>query len=223
MRKIFWLLFLVSFIANAQKDSIQVDLSNPNATLYTHLHFLQSGSYQPQKAAKTILGLPEKEAIKKAVRIKKILDGKGLFVDFDVVPKNANYRDSIKTSSNQKYTPFPERMPQIYLEKIGDKWYYSKETVAKIDTIYSAVFPWYIQKIQNIIPEFGHKKIGGLEYWQLFSVLIFILLGVILFYLFKKITFYLLNTIQQRITKTTDITFKKSLKKLSVYYWLSVL
>ncbi|TXD47600.1 mechanosensitive ion channel family protein [Polaribacter sp. IC073] len=215
MRNIFWLLFLVSFIANAQKDSIQVDLSNPNATLYTHLHFLQSDSYQPKKAAKTILGLPEKEAIKKAIRIKKILDGKGLFVDFDVVPKNPNYKDSLRTSSNQKYTPFPERMPQIYLEKIGDKWYYSKGTVAKIDTIYSAVFPWYIQQIQNMIPEFRHKKILGLEYWQLCSVFIFLLCSVLLFYFFKRITFYLLNIIQQRITKTTDITFKKSLKKIA--------
>ena len=87
MRKLLCLLFLVSFIANAQKDSVNVDLSNPHATLYTHLYFLQSDSYQPKKASKTILGLSEKEAVKKAIRIKKILDGKGLIVDFDLVPK----------------------------------------------------------------------------------------------------------------------------------------
>ncbi|MFD2530213.1 mechanosensitive ion channel family protein [Polaribacter marinaquae] len=215
MRKIFWLLFLVSFIINAQKDSVRVDLSNPNATLYTHLYFLQSDSYQPKKSAKTILGLPEKEAIKKVVRIKKVLDGKGLYVDFNKVPKNANYKDTVRYSSYEKYTPFPQRMPEISVEKIENKWYYSSETVAKIDSLYNAVFPWYVQKIQDFIPEFGHKKLWTIEYWQLFSVLIFMVLTVLIFFVFRKLTFVILNRIQQKITKTTDITFDQSLKKLA--------
>ena len=131
MRKLLCLLFLVSFIANAQKDSVNVDLSNPHATLYTHLYFLQSDSYQPKKAAKTILGLSEKEAVKKAIRIKKILDGKGLIIDFDLVPKNPNFKDTVRFSSSQKYTPFPERMPEISLEKEGENWYYSSQTIKK--------------------------------------------------------------------------------------------
>ena len=201
MRKLLYLLFLLPFISHAQKDSIGVDLSNPHATLYTHLYFLQSDSYEPKRAAKTILGLSEKEAVKKVIRIKNILDGKGLFVDFDVVPKDPNFKDSIGLSSIQKYTPFPQRMPEISVEKIGEKWYYSTETTKKTDVLYSAVFPWYVQKIQDIVPEIGHKKIMGLEYWQLFMAVIFVLLGVILFYIFKRIIFYLLNLIQHRLTK----------------------
>ena len=215
MRNLFWLLFLVSFITNAQKDSVRVDLSNPHATMYTHLYFLQSDSYEPKKAAKAILGLPEKEAVKKAIRIKQILDGKGLYVDFDVVPKDPKFKDSIGYSSYNKYTPFPERMPQISVEKIGESWYYSPETVKKTDELYLAVFPWYVQKIQDIIPEFGHRKVLGVDYWQIFAAIIFLLLAIVVFYLSRKITFYLLNKIQQRITKTTDITFDQSLKKLA--------
>ena len=215
MRKLLCLLFLVSFIANAQKDSVNVDLSNPHATLYTHLYFLQSDSYQPKKASKTILGLSEKEAVKKAIRIKKILDGKGLFVDFNVVPKNPNFKDTVRYSSYQKYTPFPERMPEISVEKIGEKWYYSAETIKKTDVLYSAVFPWYVQKIQDIVPEIGHKKLMGIEYWQLFMAIILLTLAVLFFYLLKRITFYLLNFIQHRITKSTDISFDAYLKKLA--------
>ena len=215
MRKLVWLLFLVPFIANAQKDSVSVDLKNPYATLYTHLYFLQSDSYQPKKAAKTILGLSEKEAVKKAIRIKKILDGKGLFVDFNVVPKNPNFKDTVRYSSYQKYTPFTERMPEISVEKIGEKWYYSAETIKKTDVLYSAVFPWYVQKIQDIVPEIGHKKLMGIEYWQLFMAIILLTLAVLFFYLLKRITFYLLNFIQHRITKSTDISFDAYLKKLA--------
>jgi MscS family membrane protein len=215
MHKLLYLLFLVSFISNAQKDSVGVDLSNPHATLYTHLYFLQSDSYEPKRAAKTIFGLSEKEAVKKVIRIKKILDGKGLFLDFDVVPKDPNFKDSVGLSPIQKYTPFPQRMPEISVEKIGEKWYYSEETTKKTDALYSVVFPWYVQKIQDIIPEIGHKKIMGLEYWQLFMAVIFVLLGVILFYIFKRIIFYLLNFIQHRLTKSTDISFDAYLKKLA--------
>lgn len=218
MRKLFWLLFLVSFISNAQnaqKDSVIVDLKNPNTTLYTHLYFLQPDSYEPKKAAKTILGLTEKEAIKKAIRIKKVLDGKGLYVDFTKVPTDANFKDTIRYSSYDRYTPFPQRMPEISVEKIGEKWYYSSETVQKIDALYSSVFPWYVQKIQDAIPEFGHKKILNVEYWQLFSVVVFILIAIILFYIFRKVTYVLLHKIQQKLTKNTDITFDQSLKKLA--------
>ena len=45
-----WLILLVSvfgFAQNKQIDSTLVNLSNPNATIYTHLHFLQPDSYQP--------------------------------------------------------------------------------------------------------------------------------------------------------------------------------
>jgi MscS family membrane protein len=200
MRKLSWLLFLVSFIANAQKDSVSVDLNSPHATLYTHLYFLQSDSYEPEKAAKTILEVSEKEAVKKAIRIKKILDGKGLFINFDIVPKNPNFTDSLSLSSNHKYIPFPQRMPEISLEKIGDKWYYSAETIKKTNALYSAVFPWYVLKIQDIVPEFGYKKIRGIAYWQLFMVVIFILLGVLLFYFFKKTTFYIkFNSESQKV------------------------
>ena len=83
---------------------MNVDLSNPHATLYTHLYFLQSDSYQPKKAAKTILGLSEKEAVKKAIRIKKILDGKGLIIDFDLVHMNVKLMTQSVHSSTQAIT-----------------------------------------------------------------------------------------------------------------------
>jgi MscS family membrane protein len=131
------------------------------------------------------------------------------------VPKNPNFKDTVRYSSYQKYTPFPERMPEISVEKIGEKWYYSAETIKKTDVLYSAVFPWYVQKIQDIVPEIGHKKLMGIEYWQLFMAIILLTLAVLFFYLLKRITFYLLNFIQHRITKSTDISFDAYLKKLA--------
>ncbi|MGB0879902.1 MAG: mechanosensitive ion channel family protein [Polaribacter sp.] len=214
MKQFLWLLFFIPFFITAQ-DSIRVDLSNPNATIYTHLYFLQSDSYQPKKAAKTILGFKEEIAIKKAIKIKKILDGKGLFVDFDKVPTNANYKDTIGYASYDRYILFPQKMPQIYVEKIAGKWYYSSETVAKIDALYKDVFPWYVEKLQKIIPVSGHKKVLGLELWQLIGLLLLVILAYILFLIIKRIAFFVLRRIQHQITKNTNFNVNKELKKLA--------
>ena len=175
MKKFLWLFLFIPFATSAQ-DSTKVDLSNPYATIYTHLFFLQEDSYQPKKAAKTILGYPEKIATQKAIKLKKILDGKGLYVDFNKI---------------------------------------SSETVSKIDQIYKEIFPWYVDKLQNSMPDYGHKKILILEIWQWIGILIILLFAYVIFLIAKKIAFFVLKKIQQQITKNTNLEINKVLKKLA--------
>lgn len=219
MRKIFWILLILPYYLIAQEqslDSVNVNLSNPSATLNTHLYFLQEDSYQPKKAAKTILGLEEKKAIKKAIKIKQVLDGKGLFVDFNNVPVNANYKDSIGNSAYSKYIMFPNRLPEIYLEKTNGKWYYSAETVSKIDGIYNNVYPWYVSWIQDIVPEYGHKKILGIEIWQLVALVLLLIIVMFAYVLVKKIAFALLQRLQKYVTKSnSNLEINKVIKKLA--------
>ena len=215
MKKLLFYFLFSSFFTNAQ-ETVHVDLSNPHATIYTHLYFLQADSYQPKKAAATILGLEEKLAIEKAIKIKKIFDGKGLFIDINKVPNNPNYNDTISSSSSYKYVLFPLRMPQISLEKIGENWYYSSETIGNIDTLYQEVFPWYTESLQKLIPVSGHKKFLGIELWQLIGLLLLFALATIIFFMVKRIVFLFLQKIQHQITKrNTNLEVKKVLKKLA--------
>lgn len=214
MKKLLFFFLFCSFITNAQ-EIVHVDLSNPRSTIYTHLYFLQDDSYQPKKAAATILGLEEKLAIEKAIKIKQVLDGKGLFVDLNRVPANKSYKDTVGYASYERYVLFPQRMPEIYVEKVEGKWYYSSETVVKIESLYKEVFPWYVQKLQNIIPVSGHKKILNIELWQFVGVLLMLLLAVVIFFIIKKLAFFILNRIQQLVTKNTNLEIKKVLKKLA--------
>ena len=103
MKKTALIINLLCVIISFSQNEIKVDLSNPNATIYTHLYFLQSDSYNPKKAAKTIFGFKGKEAIEKAIKIKKILDGKGLKVDMTEVPNNPQYSDSTTVKNRNKY------------------------------------------------------------------------------------------------------------------------
>lgn len=215
MKKILFIACLLSSLAsNAQQDSI-VNLRNPKATIYTHLYFLQSDSYQPKKAASTVYGLSEKEAIKKVIKIKRVLDGKGLFVDFGSIPKNPNYQDTIEYATVSKYILFPDRMPLISVEKIEENWYYSSETIKEIDGIYKEIFPWYIQKIQDIVPAFGHQKILDIELWQLIAILLLVVVSFILFYLVKTIVFFILRKIQYSIIHIQNDIINIALKKLA--------
>ncbi len=215
MKKLLILCYFFSFLINAQ-ENVTVDLSNPKATVYTHIYFLQDDSYQPEKAAKTIFGLTKKDAIEKAIKIKKVLDGKGLYIDFNRVPINNNHKDSIGYSSYHKYTLFPERMPTISVEKIENNWYYSSETIASIDDLYKEVFPWYVDKLQDIIPVSGHKKVLGVELWQFVAVLILLVIALFVFMVFKKVIFSILQKIQHYITKrSSNLEVKAVLKKLA--------
>ncbi len=141
-----FLLLLLTCISFGQNQK-KVDLSNPNATIYTHIYFLMPDSYDVDKSAATIRGLSREEAREKVVKLKEILDGNGLRVDFAKVPKDPNFIDTIGVGTqtmdvNQnRYAPFPLRMPDVYVEKIGGRWYYSEETVDKIDKLHKDTFP----------------------------------------------------------------------------------
>ena len=215
MKKIIFLFLFVNQLSFAQ-ETVKVDLSNPNATIQTHLYFLQNNTYQPEKSAKTIYGLPKNQAIEKVIKLKKILDGKGLYIDLNKISNNPNYSDSIGYKNVYKYVIFPLRMPQISVEKINGKWYYSQETVAQIDELYNQVFPWYVHKLQKIIPVSGHKRIFGIELWQIVGILFLMIFTIVIIIIVKKIIYSVLEIIQRKIThKTSDFDEKLALKRLA--------
>lgn len=209
------ILFIIWSLGMSAQDTTRVNLKNPQATIYTHLFFLQKGNYDPAKAAKTIHGLDGKKAIDKAIKIKRVLDGKGLYVDFNRIPNNPNFNDSIGYSKSFKYVLFPTRMPQISVEKIDGSWYYSSETINSIDEIYKSVFPWYVDSLQKSIPNSGHKSVLGAEVWQWVGVILLLICAVIVFAITKRIAFLILRMIRGRITHTINVNFDKVLKKLA--------
>tara|TARA_R110001632_G_scaffold18712_15_gene57683 strand:+ start:709 stop:2301 length:1593 start_codon:yes stop_codon:yes gene_type:complete len=193
----------------------EVDLSNPKATVYTHIYFLQSNSYQPENAAKTINGLEGKKAIEAAIKIKRILDGKGLKIDFNRIPSDSAFKDTLGYDVQSKYILFPERMPLISVEKKGSNWYYSSETIQSIDVLYAEIFPWYIEKIQEIIPGAGHKTFFSIEIWQYVTFLLLLILSGLVFIISKKIIFFLFRRILFKYTQNKLGEINVALKKLA--------
>jgi len=214
MKKLVFLLLFVSTSLIAQ-NNVKVDLSNPNSAIYTHLYFLQSDSYEPAKAAQSIYGFEGEEAEEIAVKLKKVLDGKGLKVDFSKVPIDPMFSDTTGYKIGNRYVLFPYQMPEVYVERVGNKWYYSAETSNKVEELYNSVYPWHTEKLQQLIPEVGHKSLFKIELWQYIGLVLIIILSTLLFFMFHKVVYIILKRIQLWIINRSNDNINSALKKLT--------
>ena len=193
-----------------------VDLNTPRSTFFTHLNNLSTENFHPKEAAKTLYGLPVEEAKNKALRLKYIFEGKGLYIEYNNIPNDPEYTDSINFPiPKHAYKPFPYRLPEIYLEKYGNNWYYSKNTIAKIDYLYQHIYPLGAEIISQYVPDYLKDKFFGLEIWQWLGLFLALLLTYFLHLLFKKILFNFLHFVKQRVTKISIENLDERLRQFS--------
>ncbi len=165
----FFFLFVLAYGQRTANSG--VDLSTPYNTVRTHLFYLQPDTYQPDLAARALYGVPDSaRRVTLAIQLKQILDGKGLYVHLNRLPRDQDYLDSV--TNQQVFTLFPEKLPVVYLEKTGDNWYYSEETVANIPDLHSSIYPFGVDILVNIFPSFGQNKFLGLRVWQWIGILL---------------------------------------------------
>lgn len=177
------MLLFFSSAAMAQHERLtSADLSSPYFAVKTHLQLLEEGSYKPEQAAKVFRqqGRSEAEVRQLAIRLKQILDGEGIYIDIEELPKKKNYLDS--ASGQHKYI-LTARHPEIYLLRGDDgRWRYSETTANTIDALYKQVYPFGAHKLLDLLPRLGPKKFFGIHLWQYLTILLIVVLG----FLFHK-------------------------------------
>lgn len=185
-------------LAGQRTDTPEITLSDPYNSMYVHLYFLQPESYAPDSAAQALVttGLTSEVARRRAIRLKQILDGRGLYVRFGQIPQDPNYYDS--TARRAVYVPFPEVLPEVYLEKIGQRWLYSSETVANIPSLHKSVYPFGADFLLSLFPKFGQQEVLGIAIWQLAGIAIMIILAFLLHFLLSRA----LNPIVKRLSSS---------------------
>jgi MscS family membrane protein len=152
-------------------EVLEYNISSPYHTIKTHLEYLQTDFFYPKVAAKVFHPdvLDGRDGQDLAIKLKQILDGHGLLVDLDELPRERNYFDSV--SRRHRYVLF-EKYPEIYLERIEGKWFYSRKTVNSIESLHAGLYRFGTDKLLNLLPKIGHKKYFGLHTWQHLGVLI---------------------------------------------------
>ena len=178
------LLLLVGISANGQEvDS--VDLSTPYRSIWTHLTYLQPETYnailaaqpfQPERRGKEI-------AEESAIKLKQILDGNGIYIYMDEVPKQSNFYDS--AFNKYKYV-ISDKYPEIYLlrrESTGD-WIFADASIVAIEEAHRSTFRFGTGALLNYLPNLGSTKVLGLYIFQYIVILILALLSTIIYRIF---------------------------------------
>ncbi len=201
------LLLFLHTAANAQEQTgkgIETDLDSPYEAIYQHMANLAKDNWQPGLSAKAIKFRGSHEEGKRlAVKLKRIFEAKGLMVDFDDIPKDINYLDS--ATKKNIYVLF-EDLPEIYVQKYGDKWYYSKESAKHIRELYEKAYPYSIEEIIGEMPEILTGTFLGLYIWQYIGLLIYIGLGIFVFFLLRFVMVLIFNRYVPRISNSDIIS-----------------
>ena len=206
-------LFISLTCLGQSTDSLVITLDNPRNTIEAHLYYLQPSTLNPDLSAEAFRPTHSLEKRKTLARkLKQILDGKGLWVNVQFIPNNNNYIDS---STNQAiFTPFPKELPQVYVQRIDNSWYYSDETVRFIPELHRTVYPLGSDLLINLFPKFGHYTILGLAVWQYFGLLLLMVLASLLFWIFTRLFIPIVNRISQS-SIFSEIIDRKKVQRIS--------
>lgn len=185
-----FVLFVFAFTdANAAGDekNPEITLETPRNTILIHLAYLQNDNFQPEKAARALQiddAAESRKAQNLAIKLKKVLDGKGLYVDIDALPNDPDYADT--TDGKRKYVLFSD-YPGIFVAKIGDKWLYPKESLKRVEQIYSEMFPIETDDLEKVLPPVFFTDFLGAQLWQYAGLLAYFAVSVLIYFLFNLI------------------------------------
>jgi MscS family membrane protein len=221
--------FLTTFLLMAVLVSLAPaqSLLSPYETLYTQLSNLQKDNYNPGIAAAVIPPSITDESKREelAIEIKLILDGKGLYVHLEALPKGENFID---TSQGKHIFIVDPLEPRIYLEKVGDNWYYSMSTIEKVDKMYEEVFPFGTKVFSKLLPSStSNKQFFGLLSWQWLGMVLVSLACILFFVITHKLVKLILHYAifkKELISKENEGQLKKIAKSfglVSMFFLLS--
>ncbi|MFY0651593.1 MAG: mechanosensitive ion channel family protein [Cyclobacteriaceae bacterium] len=179
---LFAFLIHTSLTTQAQNPD-SVALQSPYQSLFTLLYHLNEEGYDPAKAASIIGGtnLALETRINIAKKLKQVLDGEGIYIYMDEVPKDPNFTD--ENSKKQRYV-LSSRYPEIFLTKEGSLWRFQSRSIEAIKNAHASVFRFGTDKLLKMLPNIGAQKILGLALWQHFGILILAFLGFLIHKLF---------------------------------------
>ena len=197
LKNSFLLKLLVVFVFLISNTTVRSEaikgLESPRATVQTHLQNLRSGLlFQPHLAAVVIpskKGRTQTERETLAIKLKQIFLGKGIVINYRIIPDESDYVSS--TNSENNY--FIDSLNfDIYIEKIGDNWYYSEHTVELIPEMHKKVFAFRTDMLVSFLSgKNGAEKFFTLYPWQYLGALLLLVasfVGYRLFYfVFHKV------------------------------------
>ncbi len=183
---------------SSKKDrlpAVRLDLSSPRSLMRGLSKYLSEDNWRPDVAQQVIYHkhLPHRqERIDRVLKLKRFVEGKGILIDEASISDDPNYIDTLHLNAHE-YLITP-RYAELYLEKIGDRWYLSKETVDKIPILFERAYPFGSDRLLNFLPN-NQTKYLGLMIWQYIAILMLVALS----FIFNKGIFWFVHYLITRI------------------------
>jgi|JI10StandDraft_1071094.scaffolds.fasta_scaffold94290_1 MscS family membrane protein len=189
----------------------QVESNNsPYDVVYNHVHFMKKSTYDELQASYSFNIANKKKRINAAIMLKEILDAK---VDqnslLSKIPDDPDYSDSIK---RRHIFVLYDKMPQVFVEKSGDKWYYSQSTVDAIPELHKKIFPFGTNIWAHWFPYKQNEEFLRLHPWQWIGIGIIFSIFLLCIFLFK----YLFRFIFYKIVFKKYVSEFQDLDKLKM-------
>ncbi len=168
-------------LAQSPTESSKAFRLTPHDAIWVHLYYLQPEHFRPELASQAFPETDSAVRISWAIQLKQVLDGLGLYVHMNLLPREIDYRDSL--TGEHFYTPFPAELPQVYLERIDTQWVYSWATAQEIDALFKKTYPYGTHRLVDFFASRGDRRILGLSFWQLTGLGVHILLSTLFYYI----------------------------------------
>ncbi|MDH5610774.1 MAG: mechanosensitive ion channel family protein, partial [Cyclobacteriaceae bacterium] len=195
-RNLLFFFFVVSFFQGSTQDPVTNKLASPYHSIYTHLYYLQAEHYDERLAASPFRGqnVSQERALQAAIQLKQLLDGSGIFVDMELLPREVDYIDA---SLEKKRFVLTSDFPSIYLEKSGNKWVYPLESVKAIEKAHQTLFRLGTDKLLDLLPRLGTREVMGLHMYQYIGILFLAFLSALV----HKVFSFLFNRLFLSVVK----------------------
>jgi MscS family membrane protein len=173
INKLLLSVLLYTFLSDGQLRAQSLpdsSFTTPYVSLQYFFYF-QEGDHTDLRKSARIFGQEKvsQEAENLAYQLKATLDGRGLRVPMERVPRQSGFLDS--ASMEHKYQLFPDRLPDIFLEKKGNQWFISEFSQAVIPQLYEATYPYLAIQLKEMLPGRDTDTFWGIKVWQWIGLL----------------------------------------------------
>lgn len=207
----------------AVKAMVQGPCATPQKALAIWLSNLQPDEYNEERAATCAVqppGMSLPELRSEMVRLKKILDARGIYVRVETFSEDPNYTDPA-TGLNR--VQIATDLPKFYLVRLDNQWMLSESSIRSVESLYHETFPIEFGAWVNSWPGWTRVPVFGVAFWQLFGFLLLLGIGRIAHALVTKILATQIRRVFNRFrVKWTAELIQTSTAPLGTLAWVGV-
>jgi MscS family membrane protein len=149
--------------------------ASPRQALRTLLHWQTPPTEDVIRAAtcvdRTEMESPAQTAPAMAAKLKKVLDGRGLFVDLENVPDDPEFKDD---QGQNAFDLFPDRLGSVLLVRQGHRWVFPPATLDRVGDLYRETYPLDLAAMMGAAPLWLRLEWIGVAVWQVLGILLLI-------------------------------------------------